>query len=120
MATLRGWFNTFSKETPKEFLASYVDGTSMTVPGQGSDLAVIIQSIVKLPPLDERTFDSPANTEVDADTLIVRKEVEGLYPATGANLAEDISARKKAEKAAKEKEKTKEKPADPPPPTDPE
>lgn len=120
MATLRGWYNTFSKETPKEFLASHVDGTSMTVPGQASDLAVIIQSIVKLPPLDERTFDQGANGTATPEELIVRKEVEGLYPATGANLAEDISARKKAEKAAKEKEKTKEEPATTTPPTTPE
>lgn len=107
MATLRGWFDTFTKDIPKEFLASFVAGTSMTIPGQGSDLALIIQSIVKLPPLDGRTFDDPTG-EADPETLRLRKEVEGLYPATGANLAEDIEARRKALKSDKEKEKEKE------------
>lgn len=107
MATLRGWFNNLTKDIPKEFLASTVAGTSMTIPGQGSDLALIIQSIVKLPPLDGRTFDDPTG-EADPETLRLRKEVEGLYPATGVNLAEDIEARRKVMKSDKEKEKATE------------
>lgn len=96
MSTLRNWFAYMSKEVPKEFLASIVSGTSETIPGQGSDLATIIQSIVKLPPQDPKNYDGTSDDNIEE--MMLRREVEGLYPATGANLAEEISARKRAAK----------------------
>lgn len=89
-------------KVPSDFGVAAPGGSSLTIPGQGSDLAQIIASIVKLPPLDERTFDSPSGEEPDFRSLAVKTELDGLYPAEGKNLAEDASERQKARKAAKE------------------
>lgn len=98
-------------DTPNDFGVSVVPGTSMTIPGQGSDLAQIIASIVKLPPLDERTFDTPAGQEPDLRSLAVKTELDALYTPEGVNLAEDAKVRQDARKRAEEdakKEKEKE------------
>lgn len=92
----------FSGELPEDFGVSHVEGTSMTIPGQGSDLAAIIQSIVKLPPLDERTFDVGSGQDPDVRALMVKTDLDALYQAEGVNLAEDAKARQKARKEAKE------------------
>lgn len=110
-------FRQFYDETPESFGVSKVEGSSLTIPGQGSDLAQIIQSIVKLPPLDERTFDTKAGEEPDIRSLQVKTDLDGLYQAEGRNLAEDAHERLKARKAAKEAEKEKEKKPAPPTPT---
>lgn len=100
MSTLRGWFEPLG-EMPKEFTENAVKGTSMTVPGQGSDLALIIQSIVKLPPLDERTFDSPAGEDPDVERLALKVELDSMYAPEGAAQAEIAAERQKARKAEK-------------------
>lgn len=87
---------------PSDFGVSVVKGSSLTIPGQGSDLAQIIASIVKLPPLDERTFDSPSGEDPDIRSLAVKTEFDSMYLAEGKNLAEDASERQKARRAAKE------------------
>lgn len=81
-----------------------VSGSSMTIPGQGQDLAQIISSIVKLPPLDERTFDVPTGEEPDLRSLAVKTDLDGLYTPEGVNLAEDAKARKKAKEEQKKLE----------------
>lgn len=100
MSTLRGWFDLLA-DMPKEFTDNAVKGTSMTVPGQGSDLALIIQSIVKLPPLDERTFDSPAGEDPDIERLGLKVELDSMYAPEGAAQAEMAAERQKARKAEK-------------------
>lgn len=87
---------------PEDFGTAKVSGSSLTIPGQGSDLAQIIASIVKLPPLDERTFDSPSGVEPDIPSLAVKTELDRMYLAEGKNLAVDALERQKARKAAKE------------------
>lgn len=87
---------------PSDFGVSKTSGSSMTIPGQGSDLAQIISSIVKLPPLDERTFDSPSGVDPDVDRITVSTELDSLYPATAQSLAEDADKRIKARKKAVE------------------
>lgn len=89
-----------------------VSGSSLTIPGQGQDLAQIISSIVKLPPLDERTFDSAAGAEPDTRTLAVKTALDSLYPAEASNMAEDAQERQKARKKAKEEAAQEEKPAE--------
>lgn len=111
MSTMRGWFTHFEEMAP-DFGVSVVKGTSMTVPGQGSDLMTIIQSIVKLPPLDERTFDVGAGEEVDTDRLAIQSDIEGLYPAEGKNYAEDAKVRQEARKASKQAIEAPDKDAD--------
>lgn len=113
-------FRQYYGEVPENFGVSVVEGTSMTIPGQGSDLAQIIASIVKLPTLDERTFDVGSGQDPDIRSLTVQTDLNGLYEAEGRNLAEDAKVRQKQRKAAKEaeeKEKEKEKPAPTPTPT---
>lgn len=112
MSTLRGWFDHFQKMDP-DFGVSHVEGSSLTIPGQGSDLQLIIQSIVKLPPLDERTFDVPANEEPDTQRLAIKAEIEHLYPSEGRNLAEDAKERQEARKAAKTANKVPDKTEEP-------
>lgn len=103
-------------KVPEDFGVSVVKGSSLTIPGQGSDLGQIITSIVKLPPLDERTFDTPSGEELDIRFLAVKTELEGLYPAEGGNLAEDAIVRQNARKQAKKENEEKEKePATPTP-----
>lgn len=103
-------FRQYYNEVPDNFGVSVVEGTSMTIPGQGSDLAQIVSSIVKLPPLDERTFDVGSGEDPDLRSLSVQTDLNALYPAEGYNLAEDAKERQKQRKAAKEaSEKEKEK-----------
>lgn len=99
-------------KVPDDFGVSVVKGSSLTIPGQGSDLAQIITSIVKLPPLDERTFDSPSGEAPDLRSLAVKTELEALYPAEGSNLADDAKVRQNARKQAKkDNEEKKDEPA---------
>lgn len=103
----------------KDFGVAKIAGSSMTIPGQGSDLAQIISSIVKLPPLDERNFDSPAGVDPDIRSLAVKTELDGMYTPEGVALAEEAQKRKDARKKAEEKkEETKEEPATTPPTTE--
>lgn len=105
-----------SGKLPKDFGLAKVDGTSMTIPGQGSDLETIIASIVKLPALDERTFDVGVNEEIDETALAMKAELDGMYLAEGKNLADDAKARQNARKEAKKANEEKEKePATPTP-----
>lgn len=87
---------------PEDFGVDIVKGSSLTIPGQGSDLSQIISSIVKLPPIDERTFDVGSGEELDERSLAVKTALDGLYLAEGKNLAEDAQERQKARKAAKQ------------------
>lgn len=87
-----------------------VSGSSMTIPGQGQDLAQIISSIVKLPPLDERTFDVPASVEPDVRVLTVQTELQGLYAPEASNAADDAQVRQKGRKKAKEETAQADKP----------
>ena len=81
---------------PEDFGVSFIKGTSMTIPGQGSDLAQIIASVVKLPPYDERDYDVKPDEDIDLERLEVLAEMRGLYTPTGKNMAEDAIARQKA------------------------
>lgn len=90
-----------SGKAPK-YGEAVVKGSSLTIPGQGCDLAQIISSIVKLPPLDERSFDCPAGESPDTQKLAIKVELDSMYLAEGKNLAEDASARQKGRKEAKE------------------
>lgn len=95
----------FDAKVEKDFGVSKIAGSSLTIPGQGSDLAQIIASIVKLPALDERTFDVPSGQEPDIRALAVKTDLEALYTAEGVNLAKDAKERQKAkEEAEKAKE----------------
>ena len=87
-----------------------VSGSSLTIPGQGQDLAQIISSIVKLPPLDERTFDVSTGEEPDVRALAVKTELDALYTPEARNLAEDAQERQKARKKAKEEAAPEDKP----------
>ena len=108
-----------NNKLPADFGVARPQGSSMTIPGQGSDLAQIIASIVKLPPLDERNFDSPAGVEPDVRSLVVKTELDGMYTPEGVALAEEAQKRKDARKKAEvEKEETKEEPATTPPTTE--
>lgn len=90
----------------------------MTIPGQGQDLAQIISSIVKLPPLDERTFDVPSGVDPDTRALAVSVDLDGLYKAEQVNVAEAAQERQKERNKAKEEaEKEKEKEKEPATPT---
>lgn len=80
---------------------SKIEGTSMTIPGQGSNLAEIIASIVKLPPMDERDFDIPAEVEPDLRSLAVKTDLESMYTPEGVNLAKDAKARQNAKEIQK-------------------
>lgn len=91
-----------SNKVGDDFGVSQPGGTSLTIPGQGSDLSQIIASIVKLPPLDERTFDCPAGTQPDERALQVGLDLEGMYKPEAVNLASDAAERKKARKLAEE------------------
>lgn len=86
----------------KDFGVSKVAGSSMTIPGQGCDLAQIIASIVKLPPLDERTFDVPSGVEPDTRALAVKTALDGLYTPEGVALAEEARERQNGRKKAEE------------------
>lgn len=97
----RTYAEIFSGKVPEDFGVSHIKGTSMTIPGQGSDLAQIIASIVKLPPLDERDFDFAAGQEVDERSAQIKAELDTMYVAEGRNLAEDAKARQEARRRAK-------------------
>lgn len=84
------------------FGVSFIKGSSLTIPGQGSDLMQIIESIVKLPPLDERTFDVSSGVEPDERVLALQVDLDAVYLADGVNLAKDAQERQKAAKTAKE------------------
>lgn len=101
MATLTSWFKPF-KELPADFGVSKPGGTSLTIPGQGSDLALIIQSIVKLPPIDERDYDVGTSQEIDITRLDMTAELSSLYPAEAHNEALAAQERQLSRKAAKE------------------
>lgn len=91
----------FDKKVKEDFGVSKIAGTSLTIPGQGSDLAQIIASIVKLPSLDERTFDVPSGVEPDTRALAVKTALDSLYEPEGINLAEDAKIRQNARNEAK-------------------
>lgn len=99
----------FDGKIPSDFGVSVVKGSSLTIPGQGCDLMQIIESIVKLPPLDERTFDVPSGEEPDIDSLNVSVALDSMYTPEGVELAHSVLERRKAEEKAKE---TKEEGAD--------
>lgn len=99
---IRTYAEIFSGKVPEDFGISKTKGSSLTIPGQGSDLAAIIQSIVKLPPLDERTFDVGSGADPDIRALQIKTDLDALYQAEGVNLAEDAKARQKARKEAKD------------------
>lgn len=90
----------------EDFGVSKIAGSSLTIPGQGSDLAQIIASIVKLPPLEERgSYDVSSGEDPDVRALAVKTDLEGLYTPEGVNLAKDAKERQKAkEEAEKAKE----------------
>lgn len=98
-------------DVPENFGHSFVSGSSMTIPGQGQDLAQIISSIVKLPPLDERSFDVRSGEEPDIRVLAVKTELESLYAPEASNAADDAQERQKARKKAKEEEAKEDEPA---------
>lgn len=102
MARFFKYSQILSGDVPEGFGTANVVGSSMTIPGQGQDLAQIISSIVKLPPLDERTFDVGSGEEPDVRALAVKTDLEGLYEAEGVNLAQEAQERQKARKKAKE------------------
>lgn len=85
----------------EDFGVAVVKGSSLTIPGQGSDLASIIASITKLPPIDERDYDSPAGVEPDLRYLSIKTDLDGVYLAEGKNLAEDAKVRQNARNEAK-------------------
>lgn len=85
-----------------DFGVSVVKGSSLTIPGQGCDLMQIIESVVKLPPLDERTFDVLSKEEPDVRALQVKLDLEELYTPDGVALAKDVQERRKAKETAKE------------------
>lgn len=89
-------------KVPEGFGLAVVKGSSLTIPGQGQDLAQIISSIVKLPPLDERTFDVPSGVDPDTRALAVSTQLDGLYKAEQVNVAEAAQVRQKERKKAKE------------------
>lgn len=97
MSTLRGWFLDVKKGLPAEFGVSHTTGTSLTIPGQGSDLAVIIQSIVKLPPIQEREY-----TEDELRLMQMDAEVETMYAPERVALAEEAQERQKSRKLQKQ------------------
>ncbi len=92
----------YDGKVPEDFGVSKTRGSSLTIPGQGCDLAQIISSIVKLPPLDERTFDCPSGSEPDINVLAVKTALDGTYLAEGKNMAEDAIERKKGREKVKE------------------
>lgn len=110
MSRFRTYAQILDSTLPADFGVSHISGSSLTIPGQGCDLAQIIESIVKLPPLDERTFDVPAAEEPDVRALAVRTDLDGLYIPEGVALAEQVQERRKAAKQAKEAPKEKETP----------
>lgn len=87
---------------PEDFGSSKVKGSSLTIPGQGCNLMQIIESIVKLPPLDERTFDVRSGEEPDIDSLKVSVALDSLYTPEGVALAESVVERRKAAQTVKE------------------
>lgn len=107
-------FVTFSQildnKVDPDFGVSVVKGSSLTIPGQGCDLMQIIESIVKLPPLDERTFDVRQGEEPDIRSLSVKVDLDAMYTPEGVALAEEAQVRRKAKetanKAMSEKEQT--------------
>ena len=102
MARFYKYSDILEGKVPNGFGCAVVKGSSLTIPGQGQDLAQIISSIVKLPPLDERTFDVPSGEEPDTRVLAVSTDLEGLYKAEQVNVAEAAQERQKARKKAKE------------------
>lgn len=101
MSRFRTYAEIFDGKLPEDFGVSVVKGTSLTIPGQGSDLAQVIASIVKLPPMDARDYDMPAGQEVDIRSLAVKTELDAMYLAEGRNLAEDAKVRQNERKQAK-------------------
>lgn len=110
MSKFRNYAQIIDGDVSADFGVSHVAGSSLTIPGQGCDLAQIIESIVKLPPLDERTFDVPASEEPDIRALAVKTDLEALYTPEGVALAEQVQERRKAAKKAKEAPNEKETP----------
>lgn len=105
MSRFRTYAEICDGKVADDFGVSKIAGTSLTIPGQGSDLAQIIASIVKLPPLDERTFDVPSGVEPDVRALAVKTDLEAFYTPEGVNFAKDAKERQKAkEEAEKAKE----------------
>ena len=102
MAKFYTYNEIISGKVPEDFGVSEVKGSSLTIPGQGQDLVSIIASIVKLPPIDDRDYDSPAGVEPDIRSLAVKTELDSLYGPEASNAAEDANERKEARKNAKE------------------
>lgn len=101
MPTRTSWYKPFKEYSTKDGV-SHPAGTSLTIPGQGSDLALIIKSIVKLPPIDERAFDVSSSDDPDTRELSLRMEMESLYRAEALNEAEAAQERQLSRKKAKE------------------
>lgn len=112
MSRFRNYAQIMDADVPADFGVARVAGSSLTIPGQGCDLAQIIESIVKLPPLDERTFDVPASQEPDVRALAVKTDLDGLYIPEGVALAEKVQERRKAAQKSKEAPKEKETPTE--------
>lgn len=91
-------------KVPEDFGISKISGSSLTIPGQGSDLAQIIASVVKLPPIDERTFDVSSDGTMDPRALQVKTDLDALYPAEQRNAGLDARERQKARENAGTKE----------------
>ena len=88
--------------------AAKVVGSSLTIPGQGCDLMQIIESIVKLPPLDERTFDTRADQEPDIRSLQTDMDLQQMYVGDGVAFAEAAKSRIEERRKLKEEQGKKE------------
>lgn len=87
-------------KVPEDFGISKISGSSMTIPGQGSDLAQIIASVVKLPPIDERSFDVSSDGTLDPRALQLKTDLDALYLAEQRNAGLDARERQKARENA--------------------
>lgn len=101
MSRFRTYAEICDAKVAEDFGVSKIAGSSLTIPGQGSDLAQIIASVVKLPPLEERgSYDVPSGAEPDVRALAVKTDLEALYTPEGVNLAKDAKERQKAKEEA--------------------
>lgn len=109
MSRFKTYADILEAKVAQGFGCSVVKGSSLTIPGQGCDLMQIIESIAKLPPLDERTFDVFSGEEPDIDSLRISAALDSMYVPEGVALAESALARRKAAQTSK---KAKEEGAD--------
>lgn len=85
-----------------------VVGSSLTIPGQGCDLMQIIESIVKLPPLDERSFDTPSGQDPDIRSLQADMDLQSMYVGDGVAFAEAAKSRIEERRKLKQEQTKKE------------